>query len=100
MKANIQSIHFTADSKLIEYIEQRLNKLETFSNQLMKADVYLKLENEGAPVKDKVVEIKIHIPGNDLFAKETKRSFEEAVDAVTEQLRRQLDRQKEKINGK
>jgi putative sigma-54 modulation protein len=100
MKATIQSIHFTADSKLIEYIEQKLNKLETFSNQIMQADVYLKLENEGAAVKDKVVEIRVHIPGNDLFAKDTSRSFEDAVDAVTEQLRRQVERQKEKINGK
>jgi putative sigma-54 modulation protein len=100
MQATIQSIHFTADTKLKDYINIRLEKLETYYDRILKADVFLKLENEGAPVKDKIVEIRLYIPGNDLFAKETSKSFEESTDAVVEQLRRQIIKQKEKISAK
>ena len=77
MQITIKSIHFTADVKLKEYIEMRLSKLETFYDRIIQAEVFLKLENEGAPLKDKVVEIRLHIPGNDLFAKDTSLSFED-----------------------
>ena len=100
MQITIQSIHFTADVKLKEYIEMRLSKLETFYYRIIQAEVFLKLENEGAPLKDKVVEIRLHIPGNDLFAKDTSLSFEDSTDAVVEQLRRQLKKAKEKISAK
>jgi putative sigma-54 modulation protein len=100
MQVNIQAIHFDADVKLKEHIQIRMDKLETFSDRVQKAEVYLKLENEGAPVQEKVVEIRLHVPGNDLFAKETSRSFEDGVDAVAEQLRRQLLKLKEKISAK
>ncbi|HAE34310.1 MAG TPA: ribosome-associated translation inhibitor RaiA [Chitinophagales bacterium] len=100
MQVNIQSIHFSADQKLKDYINAKLDKLTTFYDQIIQADVYLKLENEGAPIQDKVVEVRLHIPGNDLFAKETRMSFEEAADEVAENLRRQIKKQKEKISAK
>jgi putative sigma-54 modulation protein len=42
------------------------------------------------------VEVKLNIPGNQLFAKEKSDSFEAAIDSATEALRRQIKKIKEK----
>ena len=81
VKLNVRSVHFDADQKLIDFIQEKI-KLENVSN----------LEN-------KTVEIRVNIPGNDLFAKKTSKSFEESTDEVTEALRRQIKRHKEKVRG-
>jgi putative sigma-54 modulation protein len=89
MKIRIQSIHFTADRKLLEFIQKKVDKLELFFDQIIKGDVYLKLEN----VEDeanKIAEIKINIPGDLLFAKEQCKTFEEAVDLAVESLRNKI----------
>ena len=100
MQVKINAVHFTADSKLEAYIEQRLQKLTTFYDKIQGAEVFLKLENEGGPVRDKVVEIKLTVPGAILFAKETDRTFEKAADDVAEDLRTQLVKYKDKIRAK
>ena len=50
--------------------------------------VFLRINNTG--IENKTVEIKLNIPGNQLFAKEEAKSFEEATDLATEALRRQV----------
>ncbi len=95
MEIRLQSIYFDADVKLVEFIEKKLNKLETFYDQIISADVMLKLENNGQ-VKDKIFEVKLNVPGNTILSKETCKTFEEAVDLGTEALRRQIVKFKEK----
>jgi putative sigma-54 modulation protein len=98
MKIQTQSVHFDADVKLINFIEQKVSKLERFFDHIIAADVILRLENNGQ-VKDKIAEIKIKVPGTVLIAKETDKSFEAAVDATAEALRRQLIKHKERIRA-
>ncbi len=99
MKLQVHSIHFTADQKLIGFIEQKVNKLETFYDRLVSGEVFLRLNNEG--IENKTVEIKLKVPGSQLFAKEQAKSFEAAADLATEALRNQLKRFKTKIkNGR
>lgn len=98
MKVHTQSVHFDADVKLIEFIEQKLSKLERFFDHIIKADVTLRLENSGQ-VRDKVAEVKLKVPGTVLIAKETDKSFEAAVDASAEALRRQLIKHKERMRA-
>ncbi len=93
----IHSIHFNADSKLEEFIHQRIAKLSNLSEKIMESEVFLKLDNN--TVENKVVEIKLGIPGNDLFAKKSGKTFEEACDSTIEALRRQLKKRKEKVWG-
>jgi putative sigma-54 modulation protein len=99
MKIRVQSIHFTADIKLLDFIQKKADKLDQFYDQIIGGDVYLRLEkteDEG----NKITEIKLMIPGNDLFAKEQCKSFEEATDRAIESLRRQLDKHKEKVRSR
>ena len=96
MNVNIQTVHFDADSKLKSYIEKKLSKLFQIHDSIIKVDVYLKLDNVVHTIKDKVAEIKVHIPKYDFFVKHSSKSFEEsfdeALDAVIMQIKRKKDR--------
>jgi putative sigma-54 modulation protein len=95
MKVKVNAIHFSADQKLIDFINERVGKLETFYDKIISSEATLKIE-ESAGKENKLVEIKLSIPGKDLFAKKNGKSFEEATDNVTEALRRQLRKHKTK----
>src|SRR5579875_2959215 len=95
MKITVQSIRFDADKKLLAFIEKKVNKLESFSDKIISGQVYLRVEK----VEDeanKVTEVKIMLPGGQLFCKEKCKSFEEGVDKAVECLRKQIDKHKQK----
>lgn len=99
MKIKVQSIHFDADRKLINFIQQKVDKLELFYDRMVDGEVFLRLNNEG--VENKTVEIKLNLPGSQLFATEKARSFEAATDQATEALKNQLKKFKTKVkNGR
>jgi putative sigma-54 modulation protein len=95
MRVKIQSIHFDADIKLLNFVEGKVDKLNTYSNTIIDSEVFLRLEKNSA-AENKIAEIKLLIPGNELFAKRQCKTFEEATDQAVEALRSQLKKQKEK----
>lgn len=95
MKVTFQSVGFTADSKLIDFIQKKLDKLELFNDRIINGEVYLKLENTSSR-ENKITEIKLHIPGHELVVTKKEKSFEAAADLATEALRRQLMKHKDK----
>ncbi len=95
MKLQVQSIHFDADVKLINFIQRKVDKLETFYDRLVDGEVFLRLNNEG--IENKTVEIKLNVPGTQLFATEKAKSFEAAADLATEALRNQLKKFKTRV---
>lgn len=97
MEIRTQAVNFDADTKLIEFIDRKLGKLGTFYDNIVSTDVFLKLEKTGQ-VQDKIVEIKIKVPGSTLVAKETSKSLEESIDLSASSLRRQLLKYKDKKN--
>ncbi len=100
MKLQIHSLHFDADIKLLEFIETKNAKLETFYDRIIEGEVFLKLEKGEHSRENKAVEIKLLIPGSTLFAKAISTSFEAATDEAVESLRRQLKKYKEKQQGR
>lgn len=96
MKVNAQSVNFTADGKLIGFIQDRLDKLELFYDRVISSDVYLKVENTSAK-ENKIVEIKVHVPKDKFVVKKQCKSFEEAVDSACDSLERKLVKRKEKF---
>ena len=96
MELNIQSIHFDADQKLLELVQTKANKLDTYFDRIVSGEVFLRLEKSDNR-ENKLVEIKLEVPGNDLFASKKAASFEEAVDEAVGALRRQVKRLKEKL---
>ena len=97
MNVNIQTVHFDADSKLVSYVEKKLSKLFQFHDKIIKIDVYLKLDNVVHTIKDKVAEIKVHIPKCDIFVKHSSKSFEESFDGALDSAIMQIKRKKDRL---
>ena len=97
MNVKIQSVKFNPDVKLTEYVKRKLEKLQTFHDRIIKVDVFLKLDNVVHTIKDKIAEIRVQIPRCQIFVKSSSKSFEEsfdtALDAVVNQIKRKKDKQ-------
>ena len=95
MKLQMQSIHFVADQKLIDFIQKKTDKLDTYSDQIIDGEVIMRLDKNDRS-ENKIVEIKLNVPNKQLFAKHQAESFESATDEVIEGLRRQIKKYKQK----
>ena len=98
MKVNTQSVNFTADNKLIEFIQKRMDKLDMFYDKIIQSDVYLKVENT-SDKENKIFEVKLSVPGDSFVVKKQCKSFEEGADAAIASLGRQIKKRKEKLRA-
>ena len=96
MDVKIQTVHFNGDEKLIDLVRKKVEKLNTFHDRITKVDVFLKLDNIVHTLKDKIVELRVHVPKHDFFVKASSKSFEESFDSAYESIVNQLKRQKQK----
>jgi len=96
MEIKIQSLRFDADKKLLDFINAKVGKLTQVTDNIIEAEVILKLE-KSEENENKVVEITLNIPKMiGIFAKRNEKTFEEAVDNVCEALKSQLKRERGK----
>ena len=93
MQLQIHSIHFDAERRLLDFIENKVEKLNTFHDQIISCEVFLRVEKSDDR-ENKVSEVKIHVPGADFFAKKRAASFEDGIDDSLEAIRRQIRKQK------
>ncbi|NHF60723.1 ribosome-associated translation inhibitor RaiA [Flavobacteriaceae bacterium TP-CH-4] len=96
MKVNTQSVNFSADGQLIDFIQNRLNKLEVFYDKVISSDVYMKVQKTSGK-ENKIVEIQVNVPKDRYVVKKQCKSFEEAVDSACSSLERKLKKRKEKM---
>lgn len=96
MNVDVQAVNFNVDIKLVNFINEKMSKLEKYYDKVVKSDVFLKVENTSVK-ENKIVEIIVHVPGDDLIVKKQCKTFEEAVDSATEALERLLLKRKEKL---
>ena len=96
MNVNIQTVRFDADTRLVEYINRKVEKLNTFHDRIIKVIVFLKLDNVVHNIKDKIAEIRVHVPRHDFFVKSTSKSFEQSFDDAFESIVTQIKRKKQK----
>ncbi len=95
MNVKIQSVHFSADKKLLEFANDRVGKLNSMHDKITTSEIILRLENSDAK-DNKVAEIKLNIPGKELFAKRQCKTFEEAIDSSVDALKNQISKYKGK----
>ncbi|WP_353778191.1 ribosome-associated translation inhibitor RaiA [Winogradskyella sp. 3972H.M.0a.05] len=98
MKVNTQSVNFTADRKLIDFIQKRMDKLELFYDKVIKSDVYLKVVNT-SDKENKIVEARVSVPGDSFIVKKQCKTFEEGADMAASSLERQLKKRKQKLRA-
>ena len=100
MNIQVKTVHFTADQKLIDFVNKKVSKLDTYFEGIIGIDVIMKVDKPET-ANNKIAEIKISIPGYDyLFAEKQADSFEESLDLAIEAIRRQLTKIKEKLKDK
>ena len=96
MQVQVHSVHFDADAKLLKFIQAKLSKLEQFHDQIIGTEVFLRLDKSDVN-ENKVAEIRMAVPGKELFAKKQSSSFEESTDVAVEALRKQIRKYKSKL---
>ncbi|MBK9272613.1 MAG: HPF/RaiA family ribosome-associated protein [Saprospiraceae bacterium] len=100
MELRIQAMRVEVDQELILKMESKLKQLESqLSKVKTKIEVYLKTSQFGN-LKKKVVEIIVNIAGKSLMFKESGPDFEVAFNLVYQTLKRQIVREKEKLQEK
>jgi putative sigma-54 modulation protein len=98
MNIQIHSVRFDADKKLIDFVHQKLEKLTQFDEDIVNAEVYLRLDKDQER-ENKISEIKLELPGGPLFAKKQSKTFEEATDESIDALKKQITKHKQKKRG-
>ena len=98
MNIKINAVRFSADQKLEKFVQNKVKKLIQFYDDIIGAEVFLKLENT-QDLENKITEIRVDIPGNELFAKKQSKSFEESTDNAIDALKKQITKHKQKIRG-
>ena len=98
MKVNVHAVNFNVDKKLVDFVEERIVKLEKFYDKIVSYDVFLKVEKT-SDKENKVVEVKVIVPGDEFVVKKQCKTFEEGVELASESLERLLLKRKEKIKA-
>ena len=95
MNIQIHSVKFDADKKLLDFVSGKVNKLKQYSDDIVSAEVYLRLDNDQEK-ENKLAEVKLEYPGGPLFAKKQSKTFEESTDLVIDALKKQIAKQKDR----
>jgi putative sigma-54 modulation protein len=98
MNVQIHSVRFDADKKLVDFVQQKLDKLTQFGEDIVNAEVYLRLDKDQER-ENKISEIKLDLPGGPLFSKKQSKTFEEATDGAIDALKKQITKHKQKKRG-
>lgn len=98
MKVNVQAVNFNVDKKLIVFVHDRLGKLEKYYDRVVSSDVFLKVENT-SDKENKIVEVRISVPGDEFMVKKQSKTFEEAIDLSADSLERLLLKRKDKVKA-
>jgi putative sigma-54 modulation protein len=98
MNIQIHSVRFDADKKLIDFVQSKLEKLTQFDEEIVNAEVYLRLDKD-QDRENKISEIKLELPGGPLFARKQNKTFEEATDEAIDALKKQITKHKQKKRG-
>ncbi|AUC80823.1 ribosome hibernation-promoting factor, HPF/YfiA family [Lacinutrix sp. Bg11-31] len=98
MKVNTQAVNFNANPELLNFVQERMNKLDTYFDKVIKSDVFLKVENTSGK-ENKVFEARVSVPGDSFVVKKQCKSFEEGADIAIASLERQLKKRKEKLRA-
>jgi len=98
MDKTIEPVNFSASKELIDNMDQMFDKLDRYNDQIVKADIYLKSLRE-TPEKAKKVEVRIFLPGKDVFVEYEAESFKTAAQKNIDRLKVILGKEKDKLKS-
>ncbi len=96
MEAIFQFVQITRDENLEAFTQEKLDKLENKYDWVIRAEVYLK-KQDGMEPKGFICNIKLSVPGPQIFAESNEDSYEAAVAETIRDLERQLSKRKSQM---
>jgi putative sigma-54 modulation protein len=100
MNIYFQAVDFDADQKLVAYAKEKVAKLSQFYDRITHVTVLMKLGNVSHSIQDKIVDIKVHIPGHNFFVNSVSKKFERSFDVSLASIINQIKSRKEKRRDK
>lgn len=99
MRIDIQTVGFEAEQDLLDYADEKINKLNKYFENITGIDIYLKsVQNDRD--KTKVAEVKVFLPGEPIFGQEQTDTFHGALDQAIEKVKKQLKKRNELVKDK
>jgi putative sigma-54 modulation protein len=99
MDINFNYVHVAASERLEEFTSKRLDKLKQRYDWIVRAEVFIKKENTSSPETGMMCEIKLSAPGQNVFASSNEKNFETAIASTIDDIKRQLQKKKEKMSS-
>ena len=93
MKIILQSPNVKTNKTLEEFVDQQVSKLDRLYQPIIESRVCLKTD-AAADNQNKICELQIVIPGNDLFASKRATTFEESVSKAIDAVKHQIEKLK------
>ena len=93
MKLKLQTQGFTASQELTKLLYQKVAKLTLFFDKIIGAEVKLSSNNSNVQ-ENKICNIRLVIPGNNLLVNVQCKTFEEAITDAVEALKTQIEKRK------
>lgn len=97
MNINFEYDDVKASNRLEIMAAQKLEKLLDKFDFIVRADVFFKTENTSSPETGKICNIRLSAPGPRIFADASTGSFEASISKSVEELHRQLQKRKDKM---
>jgi putative sigma-54 modulation protein len=99
MEITIEPANFNASPELLEHAEKALGKLIKYHDQIVSMDVYLKSSKED-PENSKEAELKVFLPGKDVFMSEKAESFPSVIQQLFDKAKNTLSDEKDQDKSK
>ena len=96
MDIRVESVKFNADKKLLDFIDEKVGKLDKFFDAIIGIEVTLSLI---PGPENKKASIRVKVPGSELIAERNCTTFEEAILIGVDVLKENLKKAKEKMRG-
>ena len=98
MNIKIKTLGFTAKQKLTDFVNEKVKKFSYLYDKIISSEVSFSLDKSDTK-ENKVCDIRLVIPGNDLLSSAQCKTFEEATAQAVEALERQIEKKKTKLNA-
>ncbi|WP_109299422.1 ribosome hibernation-promoting factor, HPF/YfiA family [Aquimarina sp. AU474] len=99
MIINIQYVKISPSETLSQYVLDKLGKLGKKNQEIIDSNVFLKRENDPKG-KGKICEIKLNLPGSQVFAISNEENFELAVKETLSDIEKQIEKRKKLFKTK
>ncbi|KAA9040625.1 ribosome-associated translation inhibitor RaiA [Ginsengibacter hankyongi] len=96
MNITIKTLGFNAKPDLKDFAHDKAGKLSRFYDEIIECEVSFSIDKSSTK-ENKVCDIKLSIPGNDLLATAQCKTFEEATAQCVDALQRQIEKRKTKL---